>query len=130
MSDFINDVLQEARRVSNKVLNRIDELINDEVVTHPDAPDLITKYRELQKLYSQLQEENAELEQANTELGNEILDSLDVNDDLRMALLLLLDGETSKTFEPKASLLETLSQYNVEVFWDTPSTVKVQVNRD
>ncbi len=131
MSEFLNNVLQEARRVSNNILNKIDELVNDdEITTQEDSTDLITNYRELQRLYFELQEENVDLERANAELGDEVLDLIDRNDDLRIALLLLLDGETSKSFTPTQPLLLTLSQYTIEVFWDTPSTVKIQVNRD
>lgn len=130
MSDFLNDVLQEARRVSAKVLNKIDELVNDEHVTQEDAPDLITKYRQLEKDYNELLEAHAELTDENDSLASDLYDTLDVNNELRRAVLLFLDGETRKTFKITPELIWTLDEYQVEVYYDTPNSITVRSKRD
>lgn len=128
MSDFLNDALKEARQFAANAFDKIDELINQEQAT--DAEDLITKYRQLEKDYNELLETHEELTDENDSLASDLYDTLDVNNELRRAVLLFLDGETSKTFKITAELIWTLDEYQVEVYYDTPNSITVRSKRD
>lgn len=129
MSDFLNDVLREARRVTTNVFNKIDELVNDQQVT-VNEPDLITKYNTLKKDYDKLLEDSAQLADENDSLATDLYDVLESNNELRRSVLLFLDGETSKTFKITPELIWTLDEYEVEVYYNTPNSIVVRSKRD
>lgn len=106
MSDFFDGLFDRARVVANEVLDKLEQQLA-ESNTKPTKPEPVIGYK---KRYEDALYLAARLEEDIDALSEEL-------EEARLALKLLLDGETSKTFVVSDTRADALADYAVETFW-------------